>query len=101
MRIQGHASPRTGIRNPRVLDRLVSRPAAGWLWLPVRLYVGWQWLWSGWHKLTGPGSVGWIHAGVSGGKPVHQGDRLLGFWQHAIAPTQGERPQVAFDWYRD
>ena len=86
--------------SPRPLVWLVSQPAAGWLWLIVRLYVDWQWLSSGRDKLVGSSSVGWVHGGVSNGKPVHEGDRLLGFWQHAIASAQGQRPEVAFGWYR-
>jgi thiosulfate dehydrogenase (quinone) large subunit len=101
MRVLEMQRERRPLTNPRPLVWLVSQPAAGWLWLVVRVYVGWQWLSAGRDKLVGASSVGWIHGGVSNGKPVHEGDHLLAFWQHAIGSAQGQRPQVAFGWYRD
>lgn len=101
MRVLERQRERRPLTNPRPLVWLVSEPAAGWIWLIVRVYVGWQWLSAGRDKLFGAGSVGWVHGGVSNGKPVHEGDRLLAFWQHAISSAQGPRPQVAFGWYRD
>jgi thiosulfate dehydrogenase (quinone) large subunit len=87
--------------NPVPLLRLLQRPNFSVIWFVIRLYVGWQWLTAGWHKVHGPTSIGWMHAGVVNGKPVHVGDALLGFWRHAIAPSQGGTPQVGYAWYRD
>ncbi|MHB8575628.1 MAG: DoxX family membrane protein [Dehalococcoidia bacterium] len=75
---------------------------AGYLWFFVRLYVGWQWLTAGWHKVVGASSVGWFHSGVVGGKPVHAGDKLGAFWQHAVAPPPpGGMSQLGIPWYRN
>jgi thiosulfate dehydrogenase [quinone] large subunit len=93
---------RRDLTNPRLVTALCSRRVAGYGWFFVRLYVGWQWLFAGWHKLTGPTSVGWVHSSVVAGKPVHAGDKLLAFWQHAVAPPPpGSMPQVALHWYAD
>jgi thiosulfate dehydrogenase (quinone) large subunit len=87
--------------SPPGAGALLYRPALGYLWLIVRLYIGWQWLTAGWHKLTGTESIGWVHSGVVNGKAVHSGDKLLAFWRHAVAPAQpGSMPQAGFGWYR-
>lgn len=96
-----HTTP-WALHTPPGVRWLFSSPAAGWLWLVVRGYVGWQWLRAGEQKLIGSGSIGWVHSGTMHGKPVHAGDRLLGFWQHAVAPPQpGAMSQVGYGWYRD
>jgi thiosulfate dehydrogenase (quinone) large subunit len=87
--------------SPPGAGALLYRPALGYLWLIVRLYIGWQWLTAGWHKLTGTESIGWVHSGVVNGQAVHSGDKLLAFWRHAVAPAQpGSMPQAGFGWYR-
>lgn len=59
-----------------------------WLWLPIRLYVGWVWWQSGWGKIT---SAGWMQGGQA----------LRGFWERAVqVPPPPARPAIAFDWYR-
>src|SRR5579883_307495 len=100
---QGMARMRVQTLNgPPGVRPLFTHPYASVVWFVVRLYIGWQWLDSGRHKLFGAASVGWVRDGVVGGKPVHAGDRLLGFWRHAIAPpAPGSMPQVGFAWYRD
>ena len=93
---------RRTFRSPPALRTLLTDPRASPIWLVVRLYLGWQWLSAGGHKLAGPESIGWVHGGVVNGKTMHAGDRLHGFWQHAIAPAQpGSMPQVGYGWYRD
>ncbi|MEE8422281.1 MAG: DoxX family protein [Dehalococcoidia bacterium] len=57
-------------------------------WLIVRLYVGWQWISSGWHKVHGEGN--WL-----------ENDGVRGFWERIVeVPDQG-RPAIKYDWYRD
>jgi thiosulfate dehydrogenase [quinone] large subunit len=87
--------------NPQVANALLSDRAMAPIWLLVRLYVGWQWLLAGWDKLAGTSSIGWIHDGYVNGKLVHHGDRLLAFWQAAVAPSKSSVPQVGYPWYRD
>lgn len=54
---------------------------ASWIWLVLRLYVGYQWLEAGWGKLTGP-------------KPFD----ASGFLKGAIAKATGDHPAVQ-SWY--
>lgn len=56
-----------------------SRPAAV-IWLIARLYLGYEWLKSGWDKVFGPGSAAWMKSGVAVkgfsqvcSDPAHQG----------------------------
>src|SRR4051794_23936704 len=46
-----------------------ARSAA--LWLPVRFYIGWDFLQAGWHKFTG---TGWMDSSAA----------IRGFWQGAV-----------------
>lgn len=57
------------------------------LWALLRVYVGWQWLDAGWHKVTDPAWVG-----------GQAGTAVTGFLNGALAKTGGERPSVS-GWY--
>ncbi|MPZ22076.1 MAG: DoxX family membrane protein [Dehalococcoidia bacterium] len=59
------------------------------LWLLARLYLGWQWLHSGWSKVTGDG---WLNQG---------GVALQGYWEAAVRVPEEGRPTITYDWYRD
>ncbi len=58
-----------------------------WIWLILRLYVGWQWLTAGWEKLHSPTWVG-----------VKAGTALTGFVNGALAKSNGAHPDVQ-GWY--
>jgi thiosulfate dehydrogenase [quinone] large subunit len=58
-----------------------------WLWLLVRLYLGWSWLQPGLDKLQSPAWVG-----------ANAGAALTGFINGALAKTVGEHPDVQ-GWY--
>ncbi len=58
-----------------------------WVWLVVRLYVGWQWLEAGWTKLHSPVWVG-SQAGVA----------VKGFLMGALQKANGPHPDVQ-SWY--
>lgn len=58
-----------------------------WFWLIVRIYVGWEWLQAGFHKI---GSAAWTGEDA--------GSALSGFIQGALAKTAGEHPDVT-GWY--
>ncbi|WP_026370747.1 DoxX family membrane protein [Kallotenue papyrolyticum] len=74
------------VPDPPFARVLFSTTRFAWLWLIVRLYLGWVWLAAGWEKLS---SGTW-----SGGEP------LRAFWERAVqVPAQG-RPPVAYGWYR-
>jgi thiosulfate dehydrogenase [quinone] large subunit len=66
---------------------LTNDVRAGWLWLLVRVWLGWQWVSAAEHKIGDP-------------KWMQTGESLKGFWMGAVAiPAQG-RPAITFDWYR-
>ncbi len=74
-------------QNPGLLYRLFSDVRAAWLWLPVRLWLGWQWIEAAEHKLGDPG---WVDTGVA----------LKGYWERAVSIPEGGRPPIAYEWYR-
>jgi len=74
--------------DPPVARALFGDARFSWLWLLVRLYVGYSWITAGLHKLEDPG---WTVTGSA----------LKGFWAAAVAvPANGKAP-ITFDWYRD
>ena len=76
------------IEGPAFARFLFSNSRAGLFWLPIRLFVGFSWLESGWGKLTNPE---WTGGGAA----------LRAYWERAAAvPDQG-RPPITYEWYRD
>ena len=75
------------IQDPPIAKFLFSDTRAAWLWLVVRLYLGYEWLTAGLHKLT----PAWLDGGTA----------LKGFWERAIIIPDEGRPAIAFGWYRD
>jgi thiosulfate dehydrogenase [quinone] large subunit len=77
------------IRDPGIARFLFQNTKASWLWLVVRLYVGWAWFEGGEHKLFDPK---WMNG---------SGEAILGFWKRAVAiPEAPAKPLITFDWYR-
>jgi thiosulfate dehydrogenase [quinone] large subunit len=75
------------ITDPPLAKFLFNDTRAAVIWLVVRVFLGWQWLDAGLHKVT---SAGWMETGES----------LKGYWANAVkVPTTG-RPPISFDWYR-
>jgi hypothetical protein len=63
---------RVVIEEPRLARLIFADTRFGWLWLPLRLYLGWAWWEAGWHKFVDPKwmgteklcwSIGFIMAG--------------------------------------
>jgi thiosulfate dehydrogenase (quinone) large subunit len=81
------AAPDVEVASPRFARYLFGNTRAGLFWLPIRIFVGFQWLDAGWHKLTGEG---WVDGGSS----------LLGYWQNAVAIPEEGRPPITYEWYR-
>lgn len=76
------------ISDPPFVRDLFNNTRWSWLWLILRLYLGYTWLSSGLGKLANPG---WTQTGQA----------LQGFWERAVAiPEAPARPMIAFDWYR-
>ncbi len=66
---------------------IFSSPKLAWLWLVVRVYVGWQWLEAGWGKIHNNAWVG-----------EEAGKALAGFIKGALLKTTGAHPDVQ-SWY--
>ncbi len=77
----------TVVQDPPIARFLFADTRAGLLWLVVRVYLGWQWLQAGLHKLEDPA---WVQTG----------EALKGFWARAVTIPETGRPPIAFDWYR-
>jgi len=75
------------VEGPAFTRYLFSNTRAGLVWLPIRLFLGFEWLVAGWDKLTGHG---WVDGGAS----------LLGFWKGAVAVPQTGHAAITFEWYR-
>jgi thiosulfate dehydrogenase [quinone] large subunit len=78
------------IPGPPIARFLFRYTAAGWLWLLVRIWVGWQWFFAGLGKLHNPA---WMDG---------SGRAITSFWQRAVAiPKPPDRPAITYHWYRD
>lgn len=76
------------VEGPAFTRYLFSNTRAGLFWLPVRVFLGFEWLVAGWHKLSS--ATGWTDGGAA----------VLGYWDNAVkVPSQGQAP-ITFDWYR-
>ena len=60
---------------------------AGWLFLLLRVWLGYQWVTASLHKITSPD---WVVTG----------NALKGFWAGAVAIPATGHPAITFDWYR-
>ena len=76
---------RVVIEEPPLARLVFGDPRFGWLWLPLRLYLGWSWWEAGWHKFVDPKWMG-------------SGEALLEYWTRGLKMTP--KPVIAFDWYR-
>jgi thiosulfate dehydrogenase [quinone] large subunit len=75
------------IPEPKISKIFFADTRAAWAWLPLRLYVGYQWLTSGWGKL---GNEAWVGD--------QAGTALQGFFAGVLAKTGGAHPSVS-GWY--
>jgi thiosulfate dehydrogenase [quinone] large subunit len=56
-------------------------------WLPLRFFVGRDWLSAGWHKAVDPE---WTQSGAA----------LQSYWERAVAIPEQGRPPITYDWFR-
>lgn len=75
------------IPDPPFARILFSTTRFAWLWLIIRLYLGYRWISSGFGKITNPA---WMQGG----------EALKGFWEGAVAIPETGRPPITFAWYR-
>ncbi|MGE5373762.1 MAG: DoxX family protein [Bacteroidota bacterium] len=76
------------IETPSIITRLFTDTRFAILWLPIRVWLGMQWIEASLHKLSDPA---WMKTGVA----------LKGFWTGAVQiPAEG-RPPITYAWYRE
>jgi thiosulfate dehydrogenase [quinone] large subunit len=79
------------VSEPGLARWLFGDPRSAWLWLALRLYIGWEWFNAGREKLWPASGPSWLS----------NGDGLKGYWARAVAvPTDGH-PPIVYGWYRD
>lgn len=74
------------IDGPAFSRYLFSNSRAGLLWLPIRLFIGFSWLESGWGKLSSPA---WTSSG----------EALRAYWERVVVIPEQGRPPIAYEWY--
>ena len=77
-----------GISDPKIAHWLFNDSRAASLWLGIRLFVGYEWLSAGYHKVSG---TGWMDGGSA----------LKGFWTSAVAVPATGSPRITYGWYRE
>ena len=81
------------VEGPAFTRYLFSNTRAGLFWLPIRLFLGFEWISSGLGKLYPAGKpvgAGWLDGGAS----------LLAYWTNAVKIPETGRPPISFEWYR-
>jgi thiosulfate dehydrogenase (quinone) large subunit len=77
------------IREPFISRKLFSEVGLwSFVWLVVRVYLGWQWLHAGWGKVMGAGAHPWGP------------NSILGYWERAVMIPETGRAAITYDWYR-
>jgi thiosulfate dehydrogenase (quinone) large subunit len=79
----------TLIQDPPIARFFFQSTITAWLWLAVRLYVGYDFISAGWHKFNTPE---WMNGSGAG---------IMGFWKGALGTTPAGAPVITFDWYRN
>lgn len=77
---------RSAVSLSSFVSRLFTDFRFALLWLPIRVWLGLQWIDAGKHKLDDPA---WTQTGLA----------LKGYWMNAVK-TDSPRPPIAYDWYR-
>lgn len=77
----------TTIEDPEFVKTLFGDTRFSFIWLILRVWLGYKWVDAALHKISSPA---WVETG----------EALKGFWAGAIVIPEGGRPPIAFDWYR-
>jgi thiosulfate dehydrogenase (quinone) large subunit len=75
------------VQDPPIARFLFSDTRSAWIWLILRVWLGYQWVDASLHKINNPA---WVQTG----------EAVKGFWTNAIAIPEGGKPPISFDWYR-
>lgn len=75
--------------DPPLARALFDQTMFSWVWLLVRLYLGYLWINAASHKLMDP-------------RWMSTGEAMRRFWESAVkVPAPPAKPAIAYDWYRD
>jgi len=77
----------TQIPEPKLSRLLFADTRFSWVWLIIRLYVGYEWIMAGWEKFINPDWVG-----------ATAGTAIQGFFNGVLAKMGGAHPIVS-GWY--
>ncbi|MCB8943878.1 MAG: DoxX family protein [Ardenticatenaceae bacterium] len=77
----------TIVQDPPLAQMLFNDTRMGWIWLVLRIWIGYQWVSASMHKISEPA---WVQTG----------EALKGFWMGAVSIPETGRPAITFDWYR-
>ncbi len=80
---------RVWIQDPPIARFFFQSTLAAYLWLVIRVWVGYDFLIAGWHKFTTPA---WMDG---------SGQGIIGYWKNALGTTASGAPVITFDWYRN
>ena len=75
------------VQDPPLARFLFADTRASWLWLVLRLWLGYKWVGASLPKINNPA---WVQTG----------EAVKGFWTNAIAIPETGKPPISFDWYR-
>lgn len=75
------------IQTPPFIETIFNDRRMSIIWLPLRLWIGIQWIIAGYGKLN----PAWLDTGTA----------LKGFWTNAVANAAGAHPSIAYGWYVD
>jgi thiosulfate dehydrogenase [quinone] large subunit len=76
------------LQDAPIIKALFSNTKLAWIWLIVRVYVGYQWVEASLHKLSDPA---WMKTG----------EAIRGYWLHAVSiPEAPATPPIHYEWYR-
>jgi thiosulfate dehydrogenase (quinone) large subunit len=76
------------VQDPPFAMAFFGSTAFSWLWLALRVWLGYKWIDAALHKVT---DAAWVQTGLA----------LKGFWERAVMIPDKGRPPISFDWYRD
>jgi len=76
------------VKDPTLWRLLISNSYLAVLWMPLRFFVGHEWMSAGEHKVR---ADAWMDGGTA----------LQGYWQNAVAIPEQGRPAITYGWFRD
>jgi thiosulfate dehydrogenase [quinone] large subunit len=86
---KGGVQSSTQFEDPKFAKFLFQDVRSAAIWLPIRLFMGLDFLSAGWHKFQDP-------------KWISDGTALLGYWKGAVAiNAQTGKGAITYDWWRN